>query len=347
VSALTSVSAAGAASEGHAPGHPAPGRSPLTGGWLGFALRRLGGLVLAGAVLVVTTFLIVPLIPGDPARAIAGTNASPAAVATIRAQLGLDEPIATRFWHYVTGLLSGDLGTSFRFGTPVSEVVTSRLPYTAQLALPAIVVVLLVAVPLGMTAGVLTRGGRRRWLDVGFGTLAGLLASLPAYVAATALIVVFAIGLRLLPPGGAETAGSSVLPIAALAIGPSFAVARVVRQETAAVLGQDFMRTARGRRLPAHRLYLRHALPNLLTSVLTLTGLVLTSLLGGTVIVENVFGYPGLGTAVVEAIVYRDYPVIQGVILCVGALALVVNLLVDVVLGLIDPRTLEGVPDAS
>jgi peptide/nickel transport system permease protein len=350
MSALTAASAAGAsgppgAPDGLVPGGHAPTGRRVGGGWLGFAVRRLGGLVLAGAVLVVTTFLIVPLIPGDPARAIAGTNASPAAVATVRAQLGLDQPIGARFVDYVTGLFTGDLGTSFRFGIPVSEVVATRLPYTAQLALPAIVVVLLVAVPLGMAAGVLTRGGRRRWLDVGFGTLAGLLASLPAYVAATALIVVFAIGLGLLPPGGAETASSSVLPIAALAIGPAFAVARVVRQETAGVLEQDFMRTARGRRLPAHRLYLRHALPNLLTSVLTLTGLVLTSLLGGTVIIENVFGYPGLGSAVVEAIVYRDYPVIQGVILCVGALALVVNLFVDVVLGLIDPRTLQGAPD--
>ncbi len=345
MSALTTVVAAGVSPAGGAPGHPATGGRRLSG-WLGFAVRRLGGLVLAGAVLVVTTFLIVPLIPGDPARVISGTNSSPAAVATIRAQLGLDDPIGARFLDYVSGLLSGDLGTSFRFGTPVSEVVSSRLPYTVQLALPAIVVVLLIAIPLGMTVGVLTRSGRRRWLDVGFGTLAGMFASLPAYVAATGLIVVFAIGLNLLPPGGAETANSSLLPIAALAIGPAFAVARVVRQETATVLNQDFMRTARGRRLPTHRLYLRHALPNLLTSVLTLTGLVLTSLLGGTIIVENVFNYPGLGTAVVEAIIYRDYPVIQGVILSVGALALVLNLLVDVVLGLIDPRTLEGAPDA-
>ena len=324
--------------EGH---QAASGRSVHP--WVRFLMRRLAGLVLAGAVLVVLTFLIVPLIPGDPARAIAGTNATPATVNVIRGQLGLDQPMPTRFVSYVTGLLRGDLGTSFRYRVPVSDVVLARLPYTAQIALPGIVVVLLLAIPTGMAVGVLTRGGRRRWLDLLFGSFAGTIAAMPAYVLGTLLIVVVAIQLRLLPPGGAESPSSLVLPVLALSLGPSFAVARVVRQETVTVLEQEFMRTARGHRLPAVRLYLQHALPNLLTSVLTLTGLVLTSLLGGTVIIENVFSYPGLGTEVVQAITYKDYPVIQGLILMIGALALAVNLMVDIILGLVDPRSLEGV----
>lgn len=131
-----------------------------------------------------------------------------------------------------------------------------------------------------------------------------------------------------------------ILPIAALAVGPTCAVARVVRQETAVVLEQDFMRTARGRRLPALRLYLVHALPNLLTSTLTLTGLILASLLGGAIIIETVFSYPGLGNEIIQAIIYRDYPLVQGIIIVVGIIATLLNLLVDIILGIIDPRTL-------
>ncbi|WP_088318332.1 ABC transporter permease [Kineosporia sp. R_H_3] len=334
---------AGEAPAPTAGGHArARGRSVLDLPWVRFAVRRAGGLALALALLVTVTFLIVPLIPGDPARAIAGSTASPQAVATIRADLGLDRPLPQRFAEYVAGLARGDLGTSFRYRVPVSDVVTARLPYTVQLAVPAIALVLVLAIPLGMAVGVLTRGGRRRRLDVAFGALAGTVAAVPPYVMGTLLVVVFAIGLKLFPPGGAQTQASLVLPILALAVGPACAVARVVRAETSSVLEQEFLRTARGRRLPAGRLYLRHALPNLLTSVLTLTGLVLTSLLGGTVVIENVFSYPGLGTGIVQAIVSKDYPVIQGIILCVGTLALVVNLLVDVVLGIVDPRTLTG-----
>ncbi|WNM33638.1 ABC transporter permease [Streptomyces sp. Li-HN-5-11] len=338
------MSAGTAAPAGPVPAAPARHgfRTRVRGGWAGFAVRRAGGLLMSLLLLVVGTFLIVPLLPGDPARAIAGTSSSPATLAAIRDRLELNEPMATRFVHYLGDIATGRLGTSFRFDTPVADIIATRLPYTVQLVIPAVLLSLVIAVPMGMTVGVLTRGGRRRWLDVAFGTVAGLLASAPVYVVATLLVVVFSINLGLLPSGGATTISSLILPIAALCIGPAFAIARVVRQETASVLAQDYLRTARGHRLGPVRLYLRHALPNLMTSVLTLSGLVLTSLLGGTLIIENVFTYPGLGTEVVQAIIYKDYPVIQGIILVVGMLALLVNLLVDVVLGIVDPRTLEG-----
>ena len=128
----------------------------------------------------------------------------------------------------------------------------------------------------------------------------------------------------------------------ALAVGPTFAVTRVVRQETATVLQQDFMRTAKGHRLKTARLYLVHALPNLMTSTLTLAGLILAGIVGAAVIIENVFNYPGLGSEIVQAIIYKDYPMVQGIILVIGTLAIVVNLIIDVILGLIDPRTLGG-----
>lgn len=308
--------------------------------WLDFALRRTGGLLLSLFVLVVLTFMVVPLIPGDPALAIAGPDASAATIERLRLDLGLNDPLLVRFADYAGGLLQLDFGNSFRFGDPVSGIILSKLPYTAQLAVSAIVIVLLVAVPVGMAVGVLTRGGRRRWLDLGFSNVAGFLASLPPYVTATLLIILFAIVWRVLPAGGANSMEALILPIAALAVGPTCAVARVVRQETAVVLEQDFMRTARGRRLPALRLYLVHALPNLLTSTLTLTGLILASLLGGAIIIETVFNYPGLGNEIIQAIIYRDYPLVQGIIIVVGIIATLLNLLVDIILGIIDPRTL-------
>ena len=311
-------------------------------GWPGYLLRRLGGLLLSLAVLVLAAFLIVPLLPGDPATAMLGANATPDSIAALRERLDLDAPLGERFLAFVGGLFTGDLGTSFRYGTPVMASIASKLPYTVNLALSATALVLLVAVPLGMLVGVLTRGGRRPALAVTFGTIAGFLASVPGYVLGTISIVIFAIWLRVLPAAGADTPTSSVLPVLALAIGPMFAVARVVRQETLTVIQQDYMRTAQGHRLGAARLYLVHALPNLLTSTLTLAGLILAGIVGATVIIENVFNYPGLGSEIVQAIIYKDYPMVQGIILVIGALAILVNLVIDIILGLIDPRTLGG-----
>lgn len=308
--------------------------------WVDFAIRRALGVVVSVVILVVLTFMIVPLIPGDPAQAIAGTDASPETVSAIRSQLGLDDSLWSQFAAYVGGLAGFDLGTSFRFGLPVADIIAAKLPFTAQLALMAIIFILAVAVPVGLTVGILTRGGRRRWLDVVFANLAGFFASLPGYVTATLLILLFAILWPALPAGGADTYPALILPTLALALGPTAAVARVVRRETSVVLEQDYMRTARGKRLPAVRLYLRHALPNLMTSTLTLTGLILASLLGGAIIIETVFDYPGIGEEIIQAIIFRDYPVIQGIILTVGMIATLMTLLVDIVLGIIDPRTL-------
>jgi len=308
--------------------------------WVDFTLRRLGGVLLSFVLLVVVTFLIVPLIPGDPAQAIAGTDASPEAVEQIRQRLGLNDPMLVQFGNYVAGLLQLDLGNSFRFGLPVVDIVSAKLPFTAQLALASIVFVLLIGIPLGMLVGILTRGGRHGWLDSCFSNGAGFFAAAPPYVIGTLLILGFAILWPVLPAAGADSLSSLILPTLALAIGPAAAVARVVRRETSTVLEQDFMRTARGKRLSTSKLYLRHALPNLLTSTLTLTGMILASLLGGAVIVETVFNYPGIGEEIIQAIIYRDYPVIQGIILTVGMIATLLTVLVDVILGLIDPRTL-------
>jgi peptide/nickel transport system permease protein len=317
-------------------------RGALRSVWGSYLLGRAAGLLLSLGLLIVATFLIVPLLPGDPAAAILGNRATPEAIEALREKLRLDDPLWTRFVDYLGGLLHGDLGSSFRFNIPVSEIIATKLPYTLSLALGAIVLVVVVAIPIGMLVGVATRGGRRPRLDTAFGLATGLFASIPGYVAGTLLVLVFAVILGLLPPGGAETPFSGILPTIALALGPTAAVARVVRQETQTIVAQDFMRTARGHRISAARLYLVHALPNLLTSVLTLTALILAGMIGGTVVIESVFNYPGIGAEVVQAIIYKDYPVVTGIILVIGTLAILLNLVIDLALAVADPRMLRS-----
>ncbi|GAA2154924.1 ABC transporter permease [Actinomadura napierensis] len=327
---------------------PAPAPPPGKAGgrvrnpWIGFLARRLAGLAGVLVTLVVVTFLMVQLIPGDPARALAGTDATGAQVARFRHELGLDRSLPAQFGSYVSGLLHGDLGTSFQTREPVANVIGGRLPFTAELAFLAILLVLAVAVPLGMGVAVATRGGRRRRLDAAFTFLTGLVGATPEYVLGTLLVLVFAISLRMLPAAGAAGLSALVLPVVAVALPSTCVLARIVRREAAVVLNQDYMRTARGRRLPPLALYARHALPNLLTGTLTMGGLMLTAMLGGTIIVESVFAWPGLGGRVVQAIINRDYPVIQGTVLVLGILAALLNLLIDVLLGLLDPRTLTA-----
>jgi peptide/nickel transport system permease protein len=322
-------------------------RSGPSSVWLRFAFRRLTGLVAIFVALLVVSFLIVQLIPGDPATALAGADAGPQEIALVRHQLGLDRPLWAQFAEYTGNVLSGHLGTSFMYRQPVEAIVFNRLPFTATIALAGIVVVLLVAIPLGMLIGVLTRGGRRKGLDTTFGMVTGFLDSVPGYIMASFLVVVFARGIglvHLFPPAYTPRYGASsfVLPIAAIVISPICTVARVVRRETAVVLETDYMRTARGWRLPPLRRHVRWALPNLLTTTLTLSGLVLTGMIGGAIVIEAVFALPGLGSGIIKAILDRDYPVIQGMVLVIGVLAALVNLLVDVLLGLIDRRTLGG-----
>ena len=224
----------------------------------------------------------------------------------------------------------------------MGTLIFTRFPFTAEIALLAIVLVLLVAVPLGMAVAIATRGGRNKWLDTAFNFLTGVFYSVPQYVLATLLVVVFAVTLGWFPAAGAATLGSLVLPTAALTVGPTCVIARIVRRETAVVLDKDYIRTARGWRLGALRTHARYVLPNLVTTTLTLSGLILAAQLGGAVVIETVFAWPGLGQGIVNAILQRDYPVIRGIILVLGLLATLIIILVDLILAIIDPRNLEG-----
>lgn len=316
----------------------------MTGSWGEFALRRLGALAGTVLVAVVVTFLIVPLIPGDPAVSAAGPDATIDQIARARTELGLDRPLAERFAAYVGGLFRGDLGHSFSLNAPVADVVFRRLPFTAGLSFLSLAVVLVVAIPLGMAIGTLTRGGRRRGLDAAFGYVTAFVAAVPPYVMATLLVLLFAVTLHLLPPAytRSQPGLSILLPALALSLPSICLISRVVRRETAVVLEQDYLRTARGWRLGALRTAVRYALPNLLTSTLTLSGIILVGMLGGAISVETVFGWPGLGLGIVNAVATKDYPLVQGIVLVLAVLSGLMTMAVDVLLGIVDPRVRGG-----
>ena len=310
-------------------------RSP----WPRFLRRRLLRLAVSVWVVVTAAFLMIHLVPGDPVRAALGPTAPAELVATRRAQLGLDDPLLVQYGRYLRDLLSGDMGISMTTGLPVSDAVGTRLTATLELAGLAFALILVIAVPLGVAAAALTRGGRRRVGELAFTTGSVLLAAVPEFLLAVGLVYFFAVRSGLFPVAGRTDATSYVLPVLALGIGPAAVLTRIIRVEMLSVLGQDFVRTARAKRLPARLVYLRHALPNALTTTLTLAGLLLTGLVAGTVLVETVFAWPGLGQIIVQSILQKDYPMVQGIVLIYGLAVLVVNLVVDMLLALLDPRS--------
>ncbi|HEV7709498.1 MAG TPA: ABC transporter permease [Asanoa sp.] len=307
--------------------------------WVRFAARRLLRLLVSIWVLLTAAFLMIHLIPGDPVRAALGVTASADLVNARREQLGLNDPLWSQYGHYLRDLFTARFGTSTISGLPVSQVIADRYPATLELAVYAFLVAVALSVPLGLIMAVLTRSGRRRRLELGFTSTSVFLGTVPEFLVGAALVYVFGVRLGLAPIAGRAGPGSYVLPVLALAIGPAAVLARITRVETLAVLEADFIRTARAKRLPDRRLYLRHALPNSLTATVTLAGLLLGGLVAATVLVENVFAWPGLGSTIVSSILAKDYPVVQAIVLVYGLGVLLVNLVVDVGLALLDPRS--------
>lgn len=299
----------------------------------------MAGLLVGLTVLLITTFLMVHLIPGDPVRSVVGLNANAADVARIRTALGLDLPLWEQFLHYLGGIFTGDLGVSLRTRLPASSVVASGLSASAALAGVAFLAVMLLAVPIGLAVGVLTSGGRRRLLHTVFTSVTGLFASVPGFLLAVGLVYAFSVVNPWFPVSGRAGWTSYVLPVIALSLAPIAGLSRIVRAQTAVVLGEDYLRTARSKQLPGRLLYLRHTLPNLMTATLTIGGMLLPGLLGGAVIIENVFNWPGIGSQVVIAVTGKDFPVAQLIILVLGAAVLVINAIVDLLIAAIDPRS--------
>ncbi|MFB7615879.1 ABC transporter permease [Kitasatospora sp. NPDC056181] len=307
--------------------------------WTAFLGRRTARLLLSLGVVLTASFAMVRLVPGDPVRAALGIDASPALVAARRHQLGLDAPFPSQFRHYLEGLVHGDLGTSLVTGTPVAELVRTRLPATLEIAGLAFLVTLAVALPCGLLAAVRTRDGRHPRSELAFTAVTAGLAGVPDFVLAAGLTALLAVGLQLLPVAGATGVESFVLPVLALSLAPTAVLVRIVRVEALKVLSEDYLRTARGKRLSPARRYLRHAAPNMATASLTVAGSLLPAMIAGTVLVERVFAWPGIGSAMAQSVTAQDYPVIQAMVLVLGTTVLLSGLLVDVLLALLDPRS--------
>lgn len=316
-----------------------PAASLTANPWLRFAARRLGQFLVSALVLVTASFLIIHLIPGDPVRAALGLNASQQLVDTRRAQLGLDNPLWLQYADYLRNLLRGQLGTSISSGLPVAQVIGQRLPATLELAGYSFLVAAGISVPLGLVLGVATRNGRRRGAELAATTASVVVAAIPGFLLAVGLIYVFGVTLHWVPVAGQSGFASYLLPVASMAAGPVAVLVRILRLEVIAALRADYVRTARAKRLPDWRVYLLHVLPNALTATLTIGGLLLSAMVAGTVLVENVFAWPGLGQTIVSSITAKDYPVVQGIVLVYGTGVLLVNLVVDSALALLDPRS--------
>ena len=317
----------------------APRSSLLDSPALRFAARRLLRFVVSLWVLLTAAFGMIYLIPGDPVRASLGITASQALVDERRHALGLDQPVLVQYWHYLARVLTGDFGTSVASRLPVARIIAERLPATLELAVAAFALAVVVAIPLGTLMGVLTRGGRARRAELAFTTTSVIVGAIPDFLVGVVLVWIVGVHLHWLPVAGRSGFGSLVLPVVSLAIGPAAILARILRVEMITALQADYVRTARAKRLPAPAVYVKHALPNALTATITLGGLLLSAMVAGTVLVENVFAWPGLGSTIVSSILMKDYPVVQGIVLVYGTGVLAVNLLVDVALALLDPRS--------
>jgi peptide/nickel transport system permease protein len=321
---------------------------------LNYVVRRLLLFVPMAAGMVVVTFSLLLLIPGDPAAVLLGQEASPEAIAQLRATLGLDQPWFVRLGRYFADLLQGDLGRSIFQNQPVSEIIVGRLGATIELALAALVVAILIGVTLGVAAAM----KQGTWVDTLAMLLAQLGVSMPVYWLSILLMLAFAVELGWLPsigrgepivsalgmaltgqPGAlVDSLSHLVLPALALGVNSAAIISRLVRTSMVEVLREDFVRTAYSKGLRRPQVMIKHALRNALLPVVSVIGLRFGILLGGAVLTESIFGWPGLGQLTIAAISQRDLPLIQGVVLTYALMFALVNLAVDLSYAVIDPR---------
>jgi peptide/nickel transport system permease protein/oligopeptide transport system permease protein len=297
------------------------------------ARRALTGIPTLWGVATVV-FFMARLLPGDPARVIAGVLASPQDVERIRQQMGLDQPLWVQYLDFIGSIVRFNLGTSAHTNAPVVEEIGSRIPYTVELALAALVI----AVTAGILAGIAAAIRRNTFLDLLISGLSVFGVSMPVYWLGLMMIIVFAIGLHVFPAAGADEPTSIVMPALTLALFSVGLIARMTRSSMLEVLGQDYIRTAQAKGVPFRNVIFGHALRNALLPVLTVIGLQFGALLGGAVVTETVFAWPGVGRLLVDSIFFRDYPVVQGLVLMFGTTFVVMNLLVDVLYAYVDPR---------
>ena len=308
-----------------------------------FIGRRLVAMIPLLVLITLGVYALVLLIPGDPARTLAGgLNAQPAEIARIRHQLRLDQPFFAQYWHWVTHAVRGDLGTSLFQHESVASVIGSRFPLTLSLALGGLTVSVIIGLPAGILAG--TRPGTVADRSATLASSAGI--AMPDFWLGTLLALVFAVKLHVLPDLGYVGLTTSpwgwlehlILPWLALGIAGGATLARQVRGEMIDVLDQDYIRTARSLGIPERRVIGTLALKNALTPAMTVIGIQFAYLLGGTVIIEQIFSIPGMGSLMLQAIGSKDLPIIQGVVLLTAVIFVVVNLVVDIGYGMLNPK---------
>ena len=299
-----------------------------------YLLTRLAYMVPVVWLVVSVVFLMIHLVPGDPIQAMLGEGAAGADVAAARHAYGLDEPLSLQYVHYWRGVLHGDLGRSVRLNKPVGQLVATAWPSTLRLALCAMLVAVLLAIP----AGVRSATRRNLWDDraLSFFSLLGL--SFPNFALGPILILLFAIRLDLLPVSGASGAGALILPAVTMGLSLAAILTRMVRTSMLEELGQDYIRTARAKGLSESRVVYGHALRNALIPVVTVLGLQFGALLAGTIVTETIFAWPGLGRLTINAISNRDYALVQGCLLTIGLTYVAVNFLTDLAYSTLNPR---------
>ena len=299
-----------------------------------FMMTRILSAMIGLLGVICLVFLLIHVIPGDPVEVMLGESAQPTDKETLRHALGLDLPIHQQWWMYFKALLHLDFGTSLFSGRAIVDLLIERIPATLYLSLVSLLVAIALALPLGLLAAV------RQHTPLDYGAMGFALfgMSIPNFWMGPLLILVGALWLGWFPVSGQEGWNAVALPALTLGTAMAAILARMIRSSVLEVLGEDFMRTARAKGLSSTRAVMLHALPNSLLPILTLLGLQLGGLLGGAVITETVFAWPGLGLLMIEAIQQRDYPVVQAAVLCISVTYIMVNLLTDLLYAWLDPR---------
>ncbi|PSK06490.1 peptide ABC transporter permease [Brevibacillus porteri] len=299
-----------------------------------YIVKRLlsGIIVLFG--LSVFTFLLIHLIPGDPVRIMLGQRATVEQIESLRGELGLNKPLVVQYLDYASGVLKGDLGTSLKTGRPVSTEIADRFPATAKMAVASLVV----AVVIGIGLGVLAAKYKDTPIDGAIMTFSTFGMSIPGFWLGLLVILVFSVHLGWFPIAGGTGLKDMVLPAFTLGTLMATALSRLTRAGMVEVLSNDYIRTARAKGMNERIVLLRHAFRNVMIPIVAVIGLELAGLLGGAVIVEQVFGWPGVGTLAIQAISSRDFPMIQGTTLFIGAVYVLVVILIDVLYAILDPR---------
>jgi ABC-type dipeptide/oligopeptide/nickel transport system permease component len=300
-----------------------------------YILRRIA--IAVPLILAIMTIVFVMLrvaIPGDPALLLAGDRATPELIEQIRESLGLNRPVWEQYLIFLRNAALGDMGISIMHRQPVLTIIFNAFPFTVAITFYSVTI----GTTIGLLVGVVTAIRRGSWIDNVMMVVVVFFYSIPTFWLGIMLILVFAVGLRVLPVQGADSWRHFVLPVATLSVGQAALIARLTRSSMIEILNADFIRTARAKGLTGRKVILVHALKNTLIPIITVVGLSVGGLLGGAVITESIFGLPGVGRLAIEAIGNRDYPMIQATVLLVAVTFVFVNLVVDLIYAFVDPR---------